>query len=200
MDTFLRRLSFLVVLLVLAGCGRGRSAALQGQPYPVTLAQGVLIAPTATTSRSTKGRSSGGSFFSGSGNVSCGSGKDALAGIVVVIAVVVVVAVVVLVVDAAISESDPITERYYLTLSGEGVPLEVVAISDNNQLYLDKRQYDALARGAYNRAVIRPAVWEGTRGAPTQQVQVTLTQGRVLIALLDVPPPPPPDAGGHVNP
>lgn len=116
------------------------------------------------------------------GNMHCGSGKDALAGIVVVIAVVVVVAVVVLAVDAATSGPDPVVERYYLTLSGDGVPLEVVVITDTNHIYLEQRQYDALVKGAYNRAVIRPAAWEGVQAAPTQLVQVSVAKGRVTIA------------------
>lgn len=191
MDSFLRRMSFLLVLLVLAGCGRGRSTAPPGKPYAVTMEQGVLIAPVVPPSSS---RRSGGVGFncSGSGslgNLNCGSGKDALAGLVVVIAVVVVVAVVVLAVEAATSGPDPVVGRYYLTLSGDGVPLEVVVITDTNHIYLEQRQYDALVKGAYNRAVIRPAAWEGARTAPTQLVQVSVAKGRVTIAPAVEPPP-----------
>jgi len=109
---------------------------------------------------------------------------------VVVVAFVVVVAVVVCVVDAATAGPDPVVERYYLTLSGDGVPLEVVVITDTNHLYLEQRQYDALVQGAYNRAVLRPAVWEGARTAPTQVVQVSVAKGRITIA----PPASPPES------
>lgn len=182
MEPFLRRLSFLLVLLVLAGCGRARSAVPAGRPYSVTLEQGVIIAPSGSRPITKKGSVSvGGSGSCNLGNMNCGSGKDALVGIVVVIAIVMVVAVVVLAVDAATS-SDPLTEIYYVTLSGEGVPLEVVTITDTNHIYLDERQHDGLVRGVYTRAVIRPTVWEGTRGAPTQVVTVSVAKGRVTIA------------------
>ena len=153
----------------------------------MTLEQGVLVAPVVPPSSS---RSSGGVSFGGSGSCNLGgSGKDALAGLVVV-AFVVVVAVVVCVVDAATAGPDPVVERYYLTLSGDGVPLEVVVITDTNHLYLEQRQYDALVQGAYNRAVLRPAVWEGARTAPTQVVQVSVAKGRITIA----PPASPPES------
>lgn len=154
----------------------------------MTLEQGVLVAPVVPPSSS---RSSGGVSFGGSGSCNLGgSGKDALAGLVVVVAFVVVVAVVVCVVDAATAGPDPVVERYYLTLSGDGVPLEVVVITDTNHLYLEQRQYDALVQGAYNRAVLRPAVWEGARTAPTQVVQVSVAKGRITIA----PPASPPES------
>lgn len=180
MDSFLRRLSLLMVLLILAGCGQERANLPHGRPYPVTLEQGVLVAPVVPPSTS---RSRGGVSFNGSGSCNLGgSGKDALAGLVLVVALVVVVAVVVCVVDAATAGPDPVMERYYLTLSGDGVPLEVVVITHTNHLYLEQRQYDALAQGAYNRAVLRPVMWEGARTAPTQVVQVSVAKGHITIA------------------
>ncbi len=185
MDIFLRRLSLLLVLLILAGCGRERAGTPPGRPYPVTMEQGVLVAPVVPPASARRsGGVSGSVNFGGSGSCNLGgSGGDALAVIAVVIVVVVVVAVVVCAVDAATAGPDPVVERYYLTLSGEGVPLEVVVITDTNHLYLEQRQYDALAQGAYNRAVLRPAVWEGARTAPTQLVQVSVAKGRITIAV-----------------
>lgn len=189
MDPFLRRMSFLLVLLVLAGCGRGRSTAPPGKPYAVTMEQGVLVAPVVPPRTSPRSRSGGVFNCSGSCNLG-GSGSDALVGLVVVIAVVVVVAVVVLAVEGATSGgSDPVVGQYYLTLSGDGVPLEVVLISNTKHIYLEQRQYDALVKGVYNRAVIRPAVWEGVRAAPTQLVQVSVAKGRVTIAPRAEQPP-----------
>lgn len=183
MDLFLRRLSLLLVPVVLAGCGQARSGAPSGHPYPVIIDQSVIAAP-AERSPSTRHESGGGSGSWIGGTCDLGghcSGKDALVGVVVVLAVVIVVGVVVCVVDAATPEAP--VERYYLTLSGDGVPLAVVTITTAGRLYLDDRQYDALQRGAYTRAVIRPAVWEGTSGAPpTQAVRVTVEKGGVVIA------------------
>jgi hypothetical protein len=152
----------------------------------VTLQQGVLPAPIAVHSSSHRAESSsqssgGGSWF-GSCDLKCGSGGDALVGIVVVVAVVIVVAVVVIAVDAATAAPEPVAVSYYLTLSGDGVPLEVVTISDANKIYLDDQQHAALVRGAYTRAVIRAAAWEGTRGAPTQVVRVSVERDRITIA------------------
>jgi hypothetical protein len=190
MDPFLRRLSFLMVLLVLAGCGQGRADAPTGRPYPVTLEQGVLPVPVAVHPSGQAGSSSqsscSGSWF-GSCDLKCGSGKDALVGIVVVVAVVIVVAVVVLAVDAATAPSESVAVSYYLTLSGEGVPLDVVTISEANHIYLDDQQHATLVRGAYTRAVIRAAAWEGTKGAPTQEVRVSVQRGRITIAPADLP-------------
>ena len=190
MEPFLRRLSFLMVLLVLVGCGQGRASAPPGRPYPVTLAQGVLVAPLPSpSSSSSSSGSSGGS--GGSCNLSfgnCGSGSDALVGLAVVVAVVIVVVVVVCVVDAASDEPPSVVEWYCVNLSGEGVPLAVIPISTTNQIYLDEQQHAALTQGLYTRAVLRPAVWEGTHGAPTQDVRVSLADGRVTIAPVELKP------------
>lgn len=191
MDPFLRRMSFLMVILVLAGCGQRRADAPEGRPYPVTLEQGVLPAPLAahptrpssrTGCAESSSRSSGGSFWSGSCNLNGSSGQDALVVVAAVVAVVIVVAVVVTVVDAAVAAPEPMAVSYYLTLSGDGVPLAVVTISDTNKIYLDDAQHAAVVRGAYTRAVIRAAAWEGTRGAPTQVVQVSVQRGCITIA------------------
>lgn len=195
MDPFLRRLSFLMALLVLAGCGQRRANAPDGQPYPVTLSQGLLPAPVAVPLSSqqsshrqgSRSSVSGGGSWSGSCNLKCGSGGDALVGLVVVVAVVIVVAVVVTAVEAATAAPEPVVVNYYVTLSGDGVPLAVVAISDANRIYLNDHQHAALRRGAYTRAVICAAAWEETRGAPTQEVQVTVERGRITIAPLVQP-------------
>ncbi len=144
---------------------------------------------SATSPASSQDRSGGVNVFSGSGNFNCGSGKDALVGVVAIIAVVLVVAVVVCVVEAATSESQGEAERYALTLSGEGVLPEVVTITATNHLYLNERQHAALAGDVYTRAVLRPAVWEGTQGAPTQEVRVSIARGQVTIAPLEMPSP-----------
>src|ERR1043165_6177786 len=129
MDPFLRRLSILLVLLVLAGCGP-RHGAPPGDPYVVTLAPGIMAAPTPAPPRtSASSRRSGGVGWSGSCDLKCGSGGDARVGIVVVVAVVIVVAVVVLVVEGATAGPDPVVARYHLTMSGDDVPLAVVPIS-----------------------------------------------------------------------
>ena len=187
MDPFLRYFSFLMVLMVLGGCGQTRSSAQTGRPYAVTLGNGVLVAPeshsTSAEQCSEKRTSSGSLNFGGtwSGGGGGGSSDGLLAALVVVVAVVIVVAVVVAVVDSA--TPDQVTERYYVTLSGEGVPLESVTISSTNHMFLEDHQYDALVRGAYTRAVIRPAVWEGRHGAPIQEVQVTASHGNIAISL-----------------
>lgn len=136
-----------------------------------------MVAPVIPPS--TTRRSSGGSAFSGSCNLG-GSGEDALVVLGVIVVVVIVVVVVATVVDVA--TPDPVSERYYLTLTGGEVPVEVVVISDNDRIYLERRQYNALVAGTYNRAVIRPAVWEGAQTAPTQVVQVSVVKGRITIA------------------
>lgn len=179
MDPFLRRLSLLLALLVLAGCGQGRVRAPAGHPYRVTLEQGVIAAPVIPPPATR--RSPGGAGLSGSCNLS-GSGDDALVLLGVIVAVALVVVVVATVVDVA--TPDPVSERYYLTLTGDEVPVEVVVISDNDRIYLERRQYDALAVGAYDRPVIRPVVWEGTRAAPTQEVRVSVVKGHITIAPL----------------
>ena len=180
MDPFLRYFSFLMVLMVLGGCGQTRSSAQTGRPYAVILGNGVLVAPeshsTSAEQCSEKRTSSGswnfGGTWSGGGGGGGGGSSDGL-----LVALVVVVAVV----DSA--TPDQVTERYYVTLSGEGVPLEIVTISSTNHMFLEDHQYDALVRGAYTRAVIRPAVWEGRHGAPIQEIQVTASHGNIAISL-----------------
>jgi hypothetical protein len=192
MELFRRRVSFLLVLLILVGCGQERAFAPPGRPYPVTLAQGVLVAPLPSPSSSSSSLSSGSSGGSGgSCNLSfgnCGSGSDALVGLAVVVAVVIVVAVVVCAVDAASYQPPSVVEWYCVNLSGEGVPLAVISISTTSQIYLDEQQHAALSQGLYTRAVLRPAVWEGTRGAPTQDVRVSLADGRVTITPVEQTP------------
>src|ERR1043165_10124709 len=129
MDPFLRRLSILMALLVLAGCGPRRGAP-PGDPCLVTFAQGVMTAPTPAPPRaSASSRSSGGGGSWGSCDLKIGSGSDALGGIVVVIAGVIVVAVVVVGIEGATAGPDPVVARYHLTMSGDDVPLAVVPIS-----------------------------------------------------------------------
>ena len=185
MDPFLRCLSFLMVLMVLGGCGQTRSSAQMGRPYAVTLGNGVLVASeshsTSAEQCSEKRTSSGSCNLGGtwSGGGGGGSSDGLLVALVVVVAVVIVVAVAV--VDS--TTPDEVTERYYVTLSGEGVPLEIVTIFSTNHMFLEDHQYDALVRGAYTRAVIRPAVWEGRHGAPIQEVKVTASHGNIAISL-----------------
>lgn len=195
MEPFLRRLSLVMALLVLAGCGRGRTHPPPGKPYAVTMTEGIFITPAVSSGMSSpavrgsspRSRSGGCNVGSGWGNVNCGSGKDALVGLAAVVAVILVVAVVVTVVDSATSGSTETIDRYHLTLSGEEVPLAIVVITDTNHIYLEPHHHEALMRGAYTRAVLRPTVWEGTRGAPTQEVTVTVVRGQVRIAPV-VPP------------
>ena len=188
MNPFLRYLSFLMALLVLGGCGQSRSSAISGKPYSVTLGEGVLVAQEnhlssvqdgSAGSHSSGSWNLGGSFSGGGGG---GSGGDFVAALVVIVAVVIVASVVICVVDCA--TPDHVVERYYVTLSGDVVPLEIVTITTTNHMYLDDRQYDALVRGAYTRAVIRPAVWEGSHGSPTQEVQVNASRGMITISLV----------------
>jgi hypothetical protein len=108
--------------------------------------------------------------------LSCGSGKDALAAVVVVVAVVIVVALVVVVVDAATKEPPPLTYSHYLTVSGESVPLVVLPITTDRHIYLSPAQHEALRLGAYTRAMIRPAAWEGAGPSPTQAVALAWIQ------------------------
>jgi hypothetical protein len=188
MEPFLRRLSFLLVLLTLAGCGRGRTHPPPGKPYAVTMVEGIhlLSAASSAARAGERGNSlrgcSGRNVCSGSGNWDCGSGKDALVGIAALLVVVVVAAVVASVVDSATSGPAGSIDRYHLTLSGEGVPLVVLVITGTDHLYLEAQHHDALVRGAYTRAVLRPTAWEGTGGAPTQEVTVTLERGHIRIA------------------
>lgn len=196
MEPFLCRLSFLMAILVFVGCGRGRVHPPPGKPYAVTMAEGIVIAPAASAGprpavRGTpsRGRSGGVNVGSGLGTWNCGSGKDALVGLAALVAVILVVAVVVTVVDSTTATSTTLVDRYHLTLSGEEVPLAIVVITDTNHLYLQEHEHDALVRGAYTRAVLRPAVWEGTRGAPTQEVAVTIVRGGVNIAPVAPPVP-----------
>lgn len=179
MDPFRRRLSLLLALLVLCGCGSHRP----GNPYPVTFGPGVLIAPTKPTTVAKERTSSSG----GSCNLNVGSGCKGggdLAAIVVVIAVVVVVVVVIAVVSEAVNaaQQDQDPDQYYLTLSGSGNEVAVVPITYQNRLYLTKQQYKALVQGVYIRAVLRPALPDSSRrSAPTQEVTLTVARGRITI-------------------
>jgi hypothetical protein len=180
MDPFLRQMSILMVLLALAGCHQRRADVPPGRIYPVTLEQG-LLPSSSVPGRAGRAASSGGSWALSS-NLTSGSGKDALVGFVVVVSVLIVAAVVVSIVDAVTAAPEPVLVKYHLTLSGPEVPQEEVIISDADSVCLDDRQHAALVRGSYTRAVIRPAAWEGTSAAPTQEVRLTLAPGRIRLA------------------
>jgi hypothetical protein len=188
-------IAVLMMLLVLAGCGRSR-ATPPGKPYAVNFGQGIMALHVVTSSKnapSTKHARSGygGGSWNFPSNVG-GSGKDALIGVVVVIGVVIVVATVVCVVDAISGDDDSpaMVYRYNLTISGPDVPEAVVLITDTHHMFLEQHQYDAMVNGAYTRAILRPTVWQGTDGAPTQAVRLLIAHNQITIEPLQSAAPP----------
>jgi hypothetical protein len=188
-DRFNRIVAILLMVMLLTGCGHPREAAPSSPAYHVTFSDAVT--QRLTPARLVPGR--GGHDASGGGGGwsfgSCGSGSgggDLAAVIMVAVVVVVVVALVVGADGWGDNDAEP-RWRYALHLTGDGLPVEVIRITDEEVVHLTRDQYDAIAHGAFSHITIQPAAWAKKEPPPVIPVHVAVDNHRLRIDLTAMP-------------